>query len=955
VKTPVYSHSRSAFRGNSGIILSLTALLSIFLIVSSAPPAFAQLKLSGTAPTAIVRVAPIKYRQRTLANGLQFFSIESHKSPTVAIQVWYNVGGKNDPEGRSGFAHLFEHMMFKSTKNQKNENLDRLTEDVGGANNAFTQEDHTVYHETVPSNYLQTLLWAESDRMANLNVTESNFISERAVVQEEFRQGVLADPYGRLSLAKERNSFTVHPYRRGVIGSIADLDAATISDVRDFHSTFYRPDNATLIVSGDFDPAQLDAWVDKYFGRIAKPITEIPRITVEEPVRTAEKRVLATAPNVPLPAIAINFLLPPRRDPDSVALRVAEVILSRGDSSRINQSLVYRQRVAAQASAYLDFREDASLLDMTIITAGDKSPEAADKAALAELEKLKTTPVSAAELAKAQNILLADALEERETAEGQAFALGEAAVRLGDPDRVNSDIARLQAVTAADIQRVAQKYLTTKNRLVIRYINGKDQESGTGKAAKASPAKATVFTPQETAPFPAAPRPVAFPLPEEKKLANGIRVIVVPRPGTGMVSITASVRAGSVLESNREAGLADFTGSLLTRGTKKRSAPQIAETVEALGGSLSSGASWDTASVRLSSLASRIEGTLPVFAEVVRAPAFATDEINRLRSENIDNLSVDLRNPGTIANRTAARIVYGESAYGHSLRGTPETLKNLNTTTIHAFYESHYQPRQTILVFGGDITPAAAFALAARYFGDWKPAGRSAPLAPAPAIAQKGGRVVVIDKADAGQAAVTITRPAIRRSDPAYPVGRVTNSVLGDGFSSRLNQEIRIKRGLSYGASSNLDTRRDGGIFIASAQTRNDAAPEVASLLKTELNRMATDPVPGSELIPRKASLSGDFARGLETGAGLTSFVASLASYDLPLSLLNSYLKQLESVTPAQIQQFARKYLSATDASIVIVGDARQFLPALKKRFPNVEVILERKLNLNSASLVKQK
>ncbi|MEI6432009.1 MAG: pitrilysin family protein, partial [bacterium] len=306
-------------------------------------------------------------------------------------------------------------------------------------------------------------------------------------------------------------------------------------------------------------------------------------------------------------------------------------------------------------------------------------------------------------------------------------------------------------------------------------------------------------------------------------------------------------------------------------------------------------------------------------------------------------------------NRTAARIVYGESAYGHSLRGTPETLKNLNTTTIHAFYESHYQPRQTILVFGGDITPAAAFALAARYFGDWKPAGRSAPLAPAPAIAQKGGRVVVIDKADAGQAAVTIARPAIRRSDPAYPVGRVTNSVLGDGFSSRLNQEIRIKRGLSYGASSNLDTRRDGGIFIASAQTRNDAAPEVASLLKTELNRMATDPVPGSELIPRKASLSGDFARGLETGAGLTSFVASLASYDLPLSLLNSYLKQLESVTPAQIQQFARKYLSATDASIVIVGDARQFLPALKKRFPNVEVIPERKLNLNSASLVKQK
>jgi len=286
--------------------------------------------------------------------------------------------------------------MFKSTKNQKNENFDRLTEDVGGANNAFTREDVTVYHETVPSNYLETLLWAEADRMANLSVNEANFISERAVVEEEFRQSVLARPYGRLGIYVEQNSFVAHPYKRGVIGSIADLDSAGIEDVRKFHETYYRPDNATLIVSGDFDPAQLDTWVDKYFGRIIKPTTRIPRVTVTEPARSKEARFNTTGPNVPLPATAITYLLPPRKSQDMDAIRIAEVILGRGESSRMNQSLVYRQQIAASASANADLRDDASLFALEIVTAGGKSAPDAERAALAEMDRLKAEPVKAA-------------------------------------------------------------------------------------------------------------------------------------------------------------------------------------------------------------------------------------------------------------------------------------------------------------------------------------------------------------------------------------------------------------------------------------------------------------------------------------------------------------------------------------------------------------------------------
>ena len=411
----------------------------------------------------------LTYRDRTLPNGLRVLTVEDHASPTVAIQVWYKVGSKDDPEGRSGFAHLFEHMLFKGTKNMKDEMMDRLTEDVGGINNASTWDDFTNYYEVVPSNYLETLLWAEADRMGSLNVDEKNFKSERDVVKEEFRSRVLAPPYGRLFYAIEKQSFTTHPYRRPGIGSIEELDAATLDDVKAFHSTFYRPDNATLVVVGDFEPKQIDAWIDKYFTRVAKSDKPLPRVTTKEPERTAEKRVNEYAANVPLPAVALTYLAPPVASADAAALDVAEAILSSGESSRLYQSLVYQQQVAQEAFAQADLREQPGLFVLGAILASEKKPEEGERALLAELKKMQDTLVSAAELEKAKLQLVTNELRERETSNGKAFALARAAVLLGDAARVNTDIDKLQAVTAADIQRVMKKYFTDSNRVVITY------------------------------------------------------------------------------------------------------------------------------------------------------------------------------------------------------------------------------------------------------------------------------------------------------------------------------------------------------------------------------------------------------------------------------------------------------------------------------------------------------
>ncbi|MDQ1558640.1 MAG: zinc protease [Pyrinomonadaceae bacterium] len=431
---------------------------------------FAALTVAPPQAVAQTKVPRLDYRERTLSNGLRVLSAVDKSSPTVAIQVWYKVGSKDDPEGRSGFAHLFEHIMFKSTKNMKSEMMDRLTEDVGGNNNAFTADDVTVYYEVVPSNYLETLLWAEADRLSTLTVDDANYKSERDVVKEEFRERVLAPPYGKLFYLLEQKSFSKHPYRRPGIGSIEDLDAASTEDVRAFHSTFYRPDNATLVVVGDFDPKQFDAWVDKYFAGIPKPNKPLPRVNVKEPERTGEMRVVEFGQNVPLPAVAFTFLAPPKASEDSDALRLAESILSSGESSRLYRALVYEQQVAQSVNAGTDLREDLSLFSFLGILASGKKPDDLERALMAEIKRMQDAPVTAAELEKAKNQIITNQLRERETNNGKALALGDAAVLLGDPNRANTDIERLSKVTAADVQRVMKKYLTDTNRLVIYYL-----------------------------------------------------------------------------------------------------------------------------------------------------------------------------------------------------------------------------------------------------------------------------------------------------------------------------------------------------------------------------------------------------------------------------------------------------------------------------------------------------
>ncbi len=460
---------------------------------------------------------------------------------------------------------------------------------------------------------------------------------------------------------------------------------------------------------------------------------------------------------------------------------------------------------------------------------------------------------------------------------------------------------------------------------------------------------------QELPPAPSAPRSVAIPKPVEKTLKNGLRVIVVENNNMPLVTAGLMVRSGAEVDPAALSGLADMTADLLTKGTKTRSAPEIAQAIEVLGGELNSGAAWDSSIVTVNVMSSRINTAMEILSDVVRNPTFKEDEIERLRTQNLDALKVSFSQPGSLAGLVASRVVFGDEAYGHPLAGTPESMQRIKRDDIVAVHEKYYRPDNALLVFAGDIKSADAFQLAERLFGDWaKPA--SALPAPERADSKDASakpRIVVVDLPSAGQAAVVLARRGVKRTDPEYFRGIVSNSVLGGGYSARLNQEIRIKRGLSYGAGSSMSARRNTGPFTASTQTKNESGAEVASLLMSELTRLASEPIAETELTPRKAVLTGNFGRNLETTDGIATQIANLALYGLSLDEINNYIKNVQAVSGADVQKFAGSRIDAKGANIIVVGDSKKFLEDLRKQFPNVEVISVDDLDLNSAGLRK--
>ncbi|MFN8063294.1 MAG: pitrilysin family protein [Vicinamibacterales bacterium] len=446
----------------------LRAILVPLLLVSLVRPA-----------PAAVPPPRLQYDISTLPNGLTVILSEDHSTPIVHLGVYYHVGSKNERPGRTGFAHLFEHMMFKGSRNVGPEEHTSLIASVGGQSNAYTTDDETVFWQTLPAQYLPLAAWLEADRMGSLRVDKDTFVNEREVVKEERRMRVDNQPYGRLNEIIYDQTFTTHPYKHPTIGSMVDLEAASIDDVRQFYETFYVPENATLVIVGDFDMAQARSIVAQYFGRVPKAARAVPRDIPREPAQSREKRVTVEQP-WPLPAVVVAYHITYDGAPDSYPLHIASKVLSDGQSSRIYQSLVYERQLAVTAFGGANLVEDPNLFYAVAIVQPGQSPEDAIKALIAELDRLKTEGISERELQRAKNQFARDYITGRQSVQQKALQLAHAVVIHNDITTADGEFDIFQRITAADVQRVARTYFTDTNRTIITILPS-GRTSGNGR------------------------------------------------------------------------------------------------------------------------------------------------------------------------------------------------------------------------------------------------------------------------------------------------------------------------------------------------------------------------------------------------------------------------------------------------------------------------------------------
>jgi zinc protease len=939
----------------------------LFALAAAAVVLAAPVATSHGEEAAKVSVPALQYTTRTLKNGLKVYMLQDRSTPNVAVQMWYEVGGKHDPEGRSGFAHLFEHILSRKTRNMPLNMVNQLTEDVGGVRNASTGDDRTNYYEIVPAAYLERMLWTHAERMARPVVDAAVFETERGVVKEELRQRILAQPYGRLfGFMMPEQCYDTLPNRRPVIGSIDELNAATLDDARSFHEAFYGPDTATLIVSGNFDQAQLDALIDKHFASISKRKHPASlAIDAKQAPRKSARTSVMYAPNVPLPAVGSVWQLPSLKHPDAAALTVLDAIMSRGESSRLQHALV-KTGIATQAGMLSEQQEDGGCMAPFAILAGGKTVEEAEAVIRAEIAKLRDQGATAAELAEAKIELLSQDLQQRETFAGRAFLLGEALVSTGDPKWPDKALAAIEKVTLADIQRVARTYLNPDIRVDVRYLDETKRPAGEADnwrnpiampkfkplpTAKATPNELLPEAERAAPPAPSADVPVVPPALAEQTLPNGMKVIAAKTSDMPFASLTLVVNGGTSADPADKAGLATLATAVMVKGTATRSADQIAAGIESLGASIGASASPDGTTLNVVAPLATLDSAAVLLADVARNASYPAEEFERDRKRSLDLWSVALKDPGAIGGFASQRAMYGAAPYGAPPNGTDTSLKRLTREDLVRAHQAYWRPENATLVVTGGMTQAQAVALATRIFGDWQPSGSAGVQPVGRAGKAEAVRTIVIDLPGAGQAAVTASVRALKRGDADYYALAAANAVLGAGSNGRLFQEVRVKRALSYGSYSNLPQRLDVAVISASAQTKNESAADVAKVILAELDRLKNEPLDEVAIGKRKTFLAGGFNRQVQTAGGLGGAIAGFVLQGIPASEAVAFNGKLAAVTADAATAAARRYAGADRATLVIVGDAAKFLDALKAVRKDIEVIPIGELDLERPSL----
>ncbi|WP_163830785.1 M16 family metallopeptidase [Spartinivicinus ruber] len=871
-----------------------------------------------------ISLPSIQYEKFTLPNGLTVIVHEDRKAPVIAVNVWYKVGSKDEVPGKTGFAHLFEHLMFQGSENYKGEFFEPFEKAGATDQNGTTNSDRTNYFETVPTNALDMALWMESDRMGHFlgSITKAKLDEQRGVVQNEKRQGE-NQPYGKVWELITKASFpSGHPYSWETIGSMEDLNAASLEDVKNWFKQYYGPNNAILVLSGDIDAATAKSKALQYFGDIPPGPSVTKAYSWVAPL-TENKRFSMTD-RVPQSRLIMVWNTPASGTKEAEQMSLVANLLSSGKQSRLYKRLVHDDKLASSVSVFNHSRQLAGQLFIMADAKPGISLAKLERAIKEELSRLQSSGPTLDELALVKTQQAAGFIRQLERVGGfggksDILAAGE--FYANDPAFYLKSYEYQKKTSPADIRKVMKKWLT-KGKVVV-------EVEPTTKLTKT---KSTV----DRSAVPGAGEVKPFKLPEvsQTTLSNGLKVLLASRPGTSTVEMDWLFDAGYAADAQHSPGTANFTLAMMKEGTKSKDSIALDKELSKLGADISVGSSVDSSSVSLSALKDNIEKSVALAADVIQNPAFRAADFDRLRSNWLDSIAQEKARPFSTALRVLPQLLYGvKHAYSTPWTGsgTEESITRLNIGDLTKFHKQWVRPDNAQLIVVGDIHMEELKPLLEKQLGKWQ-----APKTPMPvknlADATKGQdtQIYLVDKPGAIQSTIIAGQLLPSSKDDRSLTMKIANTILGGQFSARLNMNLREDKHWSYGAYSKLNSAVGQRPFIMYASVQTDkTSPALQELQKEVKQYVSNKPASADELKKVKDNWLRSKAGAYETNGALLSAISGLLEVDRPLDDLYNFDQRVSNISLKDVQQVSKELLEPNKLTWVIVGDLKKIEPSI--------------------------
>ena len=864
----------------------------------------------------------ISFEKHTLSNGLDVILHEDHNIPVVAVNVWYHVGSKDEEIGRTGFAHLFEHVMFEGSKHHNSSHFDPLQK--AGANlNGSTTPDRTNYWEDVPTNYLDLALWLESDRMGFLldALDQQRLDIQRDVVKNERRQSYENRPYGMAHWHLQEALYPMpHPYHWMTIGSQEDLDAADLDDIKNFFKRFYTPSNASLAIAGDIDMGQALEMVNHYFGDLP-PGEAVPRKGRHD--SSLRGRIeLEMRDSVTLPRTYIAWPTPPEGDIDDAPLEIYQAVMSDGLTSRLHKSLVYEKQIAQSANMRYHSSEIAGQCILSVTAAEGHELNEVEAAADAVMARLLREPPTDEEITRVKNRI--EASHFRQLARiggfgGRADQLNHYSVFSADPDLINTSLDKYISVTREDVMRVAQSVLG-ENQVRLRVL----------PEPTLSPATVTI---DRTVMPPPKSEPVFNPpTPTRTKLSNGMGISVIEQRGMPIVAFGVLMDAGASRDPKNLPGLAGFTAQMLPEGTTTKTSQEIAQAFEFIGSRISTDGRREYTLLSAETLTKHWPTALELTADLVLNPNFPDHEIERVRREHLTELRRGKDEPNVVAEQLMAGLVFqSSSGYGHPLSGTEKSIAALTRDDMVSQLSRDYTPANANLIVVGDVSIDEVAKRAEAVFGSWN----GGPSANGQAVVEpsKGtATIYLVDRPGAPQSVIRALNTTIPRLHPDYLGLTLMNYAFGGQFSARLNQNLRQEKGYSYGYQSHVQWFRGPSLMLAGGSVQTEVTKESVFETLKEYNEVrGSRPISEEELENAKASVLRSFPANFERPGAIMGQVLQMVQFGLPDDYLQTVRANVEAVTLDDVHRITQELVRPDQLKILVVGDRQQIETGLRE------------------------